>query len=452
MKALKLSEKHNPNYLAKVVKIKVVKPIAGADKIVSTVIDGNNLIISVDDIIGTVGIFFPVECRISDSFLSKLNLFKHSEYNVDIEKKGFFEDSGRVRTLTLRKERSQGFFLSLSTISYAYPDLLSDFDLDWIGVEFDTFYDELLVKKYVIKQQQGEGKVKERKAVAKKEDRLVDGQFHQHIDTPQFGKNSHKIDPDDTITISAKLHGSSFILGRVLTKKRLTWLERLAKRLGLNIVDTEYDNLYGSRRVVKNSNYQDVPQEYNQNHYYGMDVWELVNKQMKDAVLDSMQIYGEIVGFTPTGLPIQKMKGVPFDYGCADNEFDAYIYRITINNHKGQQFELSSEQIKTYCENNGLKMVPIYYTGKAKDLFPELDVSNHWNENFLEKLQETYLEKDCPRCVNKVPDEGIILRKDASLNFDVYKLKSFRFLKGETEDLDAGVVDMETQESEEVEN
>lgn len=82
---------------------------------------------------------------------------------------------------------------------------------------------------------------------------------------------------------------------------------------------------------------------------------------------------------------------------------------------------------------------------KAEDLF-DLDVHNHWNENFIDKLREKYLEKDSVLCKNKVPEEGIVLRREVT-NIDVYKLKANRFLQKETQELDKGTIDIEsTQE------
>ena len=37
---LSLSKTHNPNYVASVVKVKEIKPIKGADKIVQVIVDG----------------------------------------------------------------------------------------------------------------------------------------------------------------------------------------------------------------------------------------------------------------------------------------------------------------------------------------------------------------------------------------------------------------------------
>ena len=46
-------------------------------------------------------------------------------------------------------------------------------------------------------------------------------------------------------------------------------------------------------------------------------------------------------------------------------------------------------------------------------------------------------------CTNKVPEEGIVVRKESLFSCDAYKLKSFRFFEKESSDLDAGVVDIE---------
>ena len=49
---------------------------------------------------------------------------------------------------------------------------------------------------------------------------------------------------------------------------------------------------------------------------------------------------------------------------------------------------------------------------------------------YLHMLEAEYNEKDCPICINKVPEEGIIIRtlKHPS-KFEALKLKSKRFLK-----------------------
>lgn len=65
--------------------------------------------------------------------------------------------------------------------------------------------------------------------------------------------------------------------------------------------------------------------------------------------------------------------------------------------------------------------------------------------NFFLKLEETYNEKDCFLCVNRVPEEGIVVRKESLNSCDSYKLKSFRFLEKESKELDKGVIDIESE-------
>ena len=48
-------------------------------------------------------------------------------------------------------------------------------------------------------------------------------------------------------------------------------------------------------------------------------------------------------------------------------------------------------------------------------------------------------------CDNPVPEEGIVVRKESLFNCESYKLKSFRFLEGESKQLDTGEVDIESE-------
>ena len=46
-------------------------------------------------------------------------------------------------------------------------------------------------------------------------------------------------------------------------------------------------------------------------------------------------------------------------------------------------------------------------------------------------------------CVNKVPEEGIVIRKNNIFTYEAYKLKSFRFLEAESKQLDTGEANLE---------
>ena len=102
--------------------------------------------------------------------------------------------------------------------------------------------------------------------------------------------------------------------------------------------------------------------------------------------------------------------------------------------------DLGWQQIKLYCESHGLEYVPELFTGKARDYHPyTYGVGNYegilkWRQEFVDKLSNEFLEGDCKYCNNKVPAEGIVLRNDKT--GAAYKLKSKRFVLGETEQLD----------------
>ena len=57
------------------------------------------------------------------------------------------------------------------------------------------------------------------------------------------------------------------------------------------------------------------------------------------------------------------------------------------------------------------------------------------------------MEKDEPLCKNKVPREGICIRIDNDPFNECFKLKCYKFLKKEGEEISKGNVDMEMIEN-----
>lgn len=440
---MNLSIKGNGNYAAKVFKLSALHPIPKADKIARAIIDGNNVITGVTAQIGALYIYFPLECAINSQYLSYSNSFAHAELNADKSKKGFFGDQGRVRAVKLRGERSEGYIVPVSDLvtwlnSAGKPIDAAEFTE---GKEFDHVDEIKICEKYVNRAALRQMAIAARKDTkhVKRTSKLIDLQFRFHIDTEHLKKNIGKINPEDNITISYKLHGASAIVSKILCKKPLKWYEKLAKACGLNIVDTHYDYVWASRRVIKN---QYADDDTSKQHFYDSDIWKLAAERVKESILDGITLYMELVGQTPTGAWIQK----EYDYGTAPAQMDCHVYRITYTNPSGKVFEFSSAQVQRYCIKMGLKCVPIFYQGKAKDLFPELATDGHWHVSFLKKMLDKYTEKDCYICKNKVPEEGVVLVVESD-EFQAYKLKSFRFLEKETAELDSGAVDLETVES-----
>jgi hypothetical protein len=435
---LSISQNANPNYLAKVVRISNLRKHSNADRLQVTTIDGNNVITGLDAKEGSFYVYFPLESAINKEYLSWSNSFEDKLLNKDTEVKGFFNHHGRVRAIRLRGERSEGYIVPISSIN----NWLNAAVIEEVheNVEFDSINEICICKKYINSEalkKLNRAEQKQNKKVAK-ESKIIENQFRFHIDTNHLGKYSYMINPDDYINITNKLHGTSFIVSKVLCKKKLNLIEKTLKFLGVAIVDSHYDLVYSSRKVIKNSILEDT----NKNHYYGYDLWGEIAKELNEYLTEGLTIYGEAVGFTKDGGYIQK----GYDYGCEPNKFKIYIYRLTLTNYSGKVFEFSTQQVKNFCTKYGLNYVPEYYYGKARDLFPEINLDEHWNENFVQKLSDVYLEKDCDLCVNEVPAEGICVRREVS-DIDVYKHKSFRFKQHETNLLDSGELDLETIES-----
>ena len=197
----------------------------------------------------------------------------------------------------------------------------------------------------------------------------------------------------------------------------------------------EYDYIYGSRKVIKNQY-----ETQNVNDFYDGDLYSIIKDELKEFIPKNFNVYGECVGFTPGGGAIQG----GYDYGCRGIEHKIFIYRITIVNPDGNIIELSTKQIKDFCDKNGLNYVPLHYIGKAGDLYPSLDKENHWHEDFIANLERDFASGKCDMCSNDVPREGMVLRIEKLNYFESYKLKSFEFLERETKMLDEGVVDLES--------
>lgn len=452
------SKNHNPNYLARIIYLddSNFSKHPNADKLKLVHYNGNIISTSIDDNPGYY-LYFPVECVISSEFLSFHNLYRNSKLNTNSDKKGFFEDSGRVKCIKLRGIASEGLIMPFRVLfDFIYKDQTLDETIinntanKYLNVSFDTVNNIKLVWKYVIKYDQD--KTGNKTIKSKIIDTIVDKQFRFHITTPKLQDDINVITPNDLIQLTIKEHGTSVIFCKLMTYKKLNLFEKLLDKINISINKTEYKTFCSSRKVIKDPI---LNPKIGQN-YYDCDIWNLALEVIKNYLISGMSIYAEIVGYLPSGKLIQ----AKYDYGCIYDPqkyqynkmtaiemynaklFDIKIYRITETNVDGIVHEYSSRQVYDWCNKMGLHHMYELYYGYAKDLF-NIDVDDYWNENFVEKLRETYLEKDSILCNNKVPEEGIVIRREVS-DIDVYKFKSNRFLQNESQELDKGTIDIES--------
>lgn len=461
---LQISKNANINYLCKVVDIKefIKHPDPKVERLKCAVVDGFIITVGIDSEPGLY-IYFPVLSQINPNLLQYLNLYRDKTKNKDPEKTGYFEDKGIVKAINLRGVKSEGFLMPIVD--------LQNFIIESVNVELpnpepNTEFDEVehagkvfwISQKYVAPVQKIPGTPGYSKERKKKKglDKIIDEQFRFHYDTVILKKCPHAIHPEDIIQITSKWHGTSGISAYVLCHKKLSWKEKIAKWLTKNPFDV-YDYVYSSRTVIKNRYYNKEVTP----GYYGCDVWEYADNYIKPYLMKGMTIYYEIVGYLPTGAMIQK----DYDYGCIPpvevtdangnktiqyiqgKNFKVMIYRITLTNVDGGIYEFSAHDVQTWCKNRNLTPVIEYYYGYACDLYPNIKVDENWSTNFMNALandKNFHMEENSPECNNKVPHEGIVIKRESTKS-EAWKVKCFKFLGKEQDAALAGETNIEDQ-------
>ena len=444
-----LKKDANPNYLATICKIGEVFPIEGADRLVKTVINGYDIVISKDYKVGDIVVYFPVESAISEKYLSANNLYERSEFefnsnaeevkNLLVESEtasedrkteiatqiksmcGFFGKRGRVRILKLRGQYSQGFIAGVDSL-INYNSKLSN--VDWeslVGTQFNFIEDDEFIWKYIppIKDvHSGGGNQsiwKKRMKKLRRFDKLIEGQFSYHYDTQQLQEHIKDLSPNDNVSISVKCHGTSGVFGNLLCNRKLTVWEKIKKFFGLKVQETEYGNIYSSRSVIKNRYINPGAQSF-----YDIDIWGCVNRDFSPYITKGMTVYGEIVGYLENS---DKMIQKNHDYGCKPGQWKFMPYRITMTDEMGNKTEWDIDAVDKWTRDlvaahpelaDKTMFLNILYYGRLGDLYPDIKEDEHWHENLLERMKNDkdrfLMELDEPMCKNKVPREGIVIR------------------------------------------
>jgi len=435
---MNLQPPKNPNYAATIVRLKDFVDLPNCDNVKAALIFGNSVIVAKTVQVGNLGVFFPVETAISTEFLGKNNQYRKPEYgNSDPNEKGFFEQHGRVKAMKFRGHKSEGFWIPVHSLDYLGAGPFEE------GQVFDAVGEHEICRKYVPRGQGGKTSSNQARQ-AKLEDSIVDGQFRLHFDTENFRRNAHKVQPEDWISISDKWHGTSVVIAKILVKRNLRWHERVLRKFGVAVQESNYGLTYSSRRVIKAVN----GIEKNNQHFYSEDIWGVVAKEVEDRIPNGFTLYGEIVGFTPEGQPIQG----GYAYGCAPKQHKFVVYRVTSTNDDGLVIELSWQQMTEFCNKYGFDQVPTIYLGRAKYILPRdtpwIDSLSEWQQEILSVMERTWVhDQDCPYN-GKLPAEGIVIRIDRLHECESFKLKNFRFLEAESKALDKGELDTETAQSE----
>ena len=415
---MKLEKPKNENYAVIVAKLVNIIPLENCDNVVGTTLFGLQAIVSKDSQVGDIGLFIPAESQLSDKYCYENNLYRHDDKNKNLGEKGYIEDNRRVKAVKFRGNPSTCLFMPLKSVSWAGVDI----SLLREGDTFDSLNGNQICRKYFVERVGHIGG-----GVAKKEKftRVESIYLPENPDTAHFLREVSHLDPNADVIVSQKIHGTSVRIGNTIVKRKLNLFEKIAKALGIRVEKTEYDYVYGSRKVVKDIN------NPNQNHYYKEHLWTRAGEKLKGLLPQGYLVYGELVGYTEGGAEIQR----DYSYNIKAGENELYVYRVAFVNPQGYITTLTWDQMVEFCNNCGLKTVVELWRGKLKDI--KLD-------DFLEKrfFEGGYRNALYLGGNMDLVDEGICIRIE-KLEPVIYKAKSQIFLQHETKILDTGEENLE---------
>lgn len=412
---MKLKEPVNESYAATIVRLDNTYPLDNSDNLVGARFFGYSACISKDTPLG-LHVMFPPETQIDYEYAHENNLHRHSNLNKDQSAKGYLEDNRRVRAIRLRGNVSNCILMPLESLSYTGADI-SQLKK---GDTFDELNGNSICKKYVVP---GSDKVAQSRANTPKFSRVDKRLMPEHIKTVQYFRHSDQFN-ERPVVITQKVHGTSVRISNIPVAKTLTWKDRLAKKFGVSVSEHEYDYVYGSRRVIKDS-------RADQNHFYDTDIYTEVGEKVKDSVPKNYILYGEIIGWVNNEKPIQPN----YTYNLKPGSNELYIYRIATVNLDGFITDLSWDGVKEFCKERGLNHVP------------ELTRSIGWNETVTDHyMNKRYYDEGFKQAIPlsdpKTKDEGICIRYEAQVPV-IAKAKCSEFLGHETKILDQGQEDLE---------
>lgn len=404
------------NYAPQVVRVTELTTLEGLDNLVGLQWAGFQALVSKDTKPGDLMIVFPPESQLSETFASVNNLFSDATRNNDTEVKGYLANNRRVRAIRLRGHASNALALSLNSISRFTRELPEE------GAVFDTIGGTVISQKYVVPVKSS-GTAS---ATLPKWRRIDEVWMPQHFDTGQYFRESFKYAPNDYVTVTQKIHGSSVRIGRTIVKRKLNWFERTLKKFGVPVADTELAVVGGSRRVIKD------PGDPNQRHWYGEgnDIWTQAALDHADKIPAHVIIYGELIGWVGAGQPIQ----TGYTYQIPEGRRELYVYRVAVIAPDGGLYDLSWNGVKEFCNDHGFKHVPELWAGFHKDFNPDEWIDRRYrDEGFTQAL---------PLSDPKSVDEGICVHRDGVIPL-VTKCKGEKFYNYETKVLDSGRAETE---------
>lgn len=438
---MKYDDVKNPNYVATVVRVEEsdLFPLDGLDNLRGYAKFGMQALVSKDTQPGLY-LLFSTEVKLSEDFARANNLHRDTTLNADPTiTTGYLEPNRRVKAIKLRGHRSESILIPVASLTY----LIGAKGVAQLaeGDVFDSIDGVEVCRKYVNR----EVKVQNGKTPKARIRRVDDKVFPEHLDSENYFRNAAKVPADGHVVVSQKLHGTSVRYGMVPALADRTRWERIKDRvLRRRTQRTAMRFVVGSRRVVKSI---DLSAEEGKQHYYGAgDLWTsyAAKNNLPDVIPPNHLVYGELVGWTEDGAAIQK----GYTYGLPTGEAHLYVYRVAMVTDEGRTLDYSPAQMRAFCEDRGLSVVPELWSGPHHLFNAEAWLERRYYDQWVarEGMAVDFPMAPVRLSDPKLVDEGVCIRHDGAYGPFVLKAKSPTFVQHETKMLDADVADIEADQ------
>ena len=431
----------NPNHSAHIAILSDVEKHPNADRLQKAKAFGAGIVVWLDAKNGDIGVYFQSGLALDPIFAAVNDLIRRKDPITGTTAGGMLDANCRIRTQKFRGEPSDGLFLPLESLRVASIGLETILDLQ--PGDFFTELDGVKIcDKYIVQiRNTGAAGTK----IPKAQGSIM---FKEHYDTAQLRFNLDKIDLNDYIVITEKVHGTSQRVGNVLKTELLTGIKKLiAKLFKLPITNTYWEDIIGTRRTVLRNDTHDG--------YYSKDFRMQAAIPFLGKLNKGETIYYEVVGYSGDK-PImgtvdneklssefvkQYGKKTTFSYGCEPGQLDIYVYRITLTNEDGYSIDYTWDAIEKRCAELNVKYVPVLFKGSALSFAERnLDPFGTLGED-IEKTANAFVQGSSTIDARHIK-EGIVLRVEGTSYPKTYKYKSFEFkvlegmLKPETASVD----------------
>lgn len=401
-------------YSAIIAKIEEVQPIEWRDRIQKAKVCWSWVIVSMDQVVWSLGVYFPVDGCISKEYGEVNNLFRKKD--SDGKNIGwYFEENGRVKCLKFQGVKSDGLFMPWNSLdytgmsTYTVGDLITEFN--WHLICYKWVNPETAQQASQSKKMRGETDM-----------------FKKHIDTEQLMLHLNDLEEGDLLIVTHKLHGTSQRVGYV--KEHKPWLfSKILRRLGISTDKWEY--LVGSRNVIISD---DKPDGWYSNEFRERAAKPFIDKLHKWEV-----VYYEVVGWDNVFSPIMWAVSIDqlddsaknqyknniwmitqdkliYSYKLEPGEMDVYVYRIALVNEDWHMVDYSYDDMKNRCAQLGVKHVPeferFFFDWDRRALAEK--IVGRYEDNY-DPIDETH------------PLEGIVIRKEWGLKPAFFKRKTYDF-------------------------